>query len=62
MRTIERGNPRPVSGTRLDIAAKPLFFGQPQEERVSLFSVRLGWQSTRPLCGGDTPELVGGRD
>jgi hypothetical protein len=49
-----------VSGAWLDIAEKPLFCRQPQEERVSLFSVRIGRQSTRPLCRGDTPELVGG--
>jgi hypothetical protein len=60
VRTIERGNPRPLPGAWLDIAEKPLFFRQPQEERVSLFSVRIGRQSTRPLCGGHTPELVGG--
>jgi hypothetical protein len=42
MRRIEHASPRRLSSAWLDIAEKPLFFRESQEERVSLLSLRIG--------------------
>ena len=50
--------PWTMSSPSIEVNQEPLFCSEPETKDVSLFCLRLGWQSSRSVCSRHTEKLL----